>query len=132
MRVKLWTGASGMRSHLAGAPHGVDRNLVSPLLAKLCGPALVTDVVWTNGRALAANLSADGLCPRCHLDVETSMHLFWTCCFNSDNLLRLRSSSPQLADAPAGLPPCLAICGIPPVNCPLEKHCVEAIPGTFS
>ena len=127
MRDQLWRSASVERSHLAGAPRGVDRDRVTHLLSKRCGPALVSDGVWTNGRALAAGLSLDGLCPRCHNDIETSMHLLWTCCSNSDNLLRLRSTFPQLADAPAGLSPCLAICGIPPVNCPLEKHCVEAI-----
>ena len=92
----------------------------SNLLSHRGGPALVADGVWTQGRALPANLIEDVVCPRCGEDVESSWHSFRTCSHSSQNLLLLRESSPELAGVPAGLPSCLARCGIPPVGTTLS------------
>jgi len=127
MRLHLWQRASCARSHLEDAPNGVLREPCWNLLSHRGGLALVTDGVWTQGRALAASLTEDGLCPRCGEDVESSWHLFWSCSHNLELLSLLRESSPELASVPEGLPSCLARCGIPPVDTTLSADSILKI-----
>ena len=55
------------------------------------------------------------ICPRCGLEVETTMHRLWDCIANAAFRGKLDAAAPG-NQFPVGLPPCLSRCGLIPAG----------------